>query len=164
MAFDPSLSILVVDDHDTAIQVRALLRRLGFTNVDDANNTAEAFNKMRVKRYGLVISDWHTEPKTGCDFLREVRGDPGLNRTPFIMTGESKSDYVIGAKKAGVNCYIVKPFNAQTLKAKIEAALATRTGPLPERHQAVAGAEASVATPNSAAAPLKFDGLFTSSL
>jgi two-component system chemotaxis response regulator CheY len=165
MAFDPSMPVLVVDDHDTAIRiVRTLLRQLGFVNVDDATNVAEALTKMRVKRYGLVISDWHTEPMTGCDFLRAVRGDPGLNRTPFIMTGESKSEKVIAAKKAGVNSYIVKPFNVQTLKAKIEVAFATRTGPLPERHDAVAVAEASVATPTSAAARKKFGGIFTGSL
>jgi DNA-binding response OmpR family regulator len=80
------------------------------------------------------------------------------------MTGESKSEKVIAAKKAGVNSYIVKPFNVQTLKAKIEVAFATRTGPLPERHDAVAVAEASVATPTSAAARKKFGGIFTGSL
>jgi len=63
MAFDLSMPVLVVDDHDAAIRiVRTLLRQLGFVNVDDANNVAEALTKMRVKRYGLVISDWHTEP------------------------------------------------------------------------------------------------------
>jgi len=173
MAFDLSMPVLVVDDHDAAIRiVRTLLRQLGFVNVDDANNVAEALTKMRVKRYGLVISDWHTEPMTGCDFLREVRGDPALNRTSVIMTGESKSENVIAAKKAGVNSYIVKPFNAQTLKAKIELTFATRTAPLPEQHQAVAAsrssqfseAEVSVATPISVAARQKFGGRITGSL
>jgi two-component system chemotaxis response regulator CheY len=100
MAFDPSMLILVVADHDTAVRiVHTLLRQLGCANVDDANNVAEALTKMRIKRYGLVISDWDTEPMTGCDFLRGVRCDPGLNRTPFIMTGESKSENVIAAKR-----------------------------------------------------------------
>jgi two-component system chemotaxis response regulator CheY len=62
------------------------------------------------------------EPMTGYDLLKEVRLDPGLSRTPFIMvTAESKTENVIAAKKAGVNNYIVKPFNAQTLQSKIEA-------------------------------------------
>ena len=77
---------------------------------------------MRGKKYGLVISDWNMEPMTGYDLLREVRADPNLATTPFIMiTAESKTENVIAAKKAGVNNYIVKPFNAATLKTKIEA-------------------------------------------
>ena len=77
---------------------------------------------MQTKRYGLVISDWNMEPMTGFDLLQKVRSDPRLGETPFIMvTAESKTENVIAAKKAGVNNYIVKPFNAQTLKAKIDA-------------------------------------------
>jgi two-component system chemotaxis response regulator CheY len=179
MALDPSMSVLVVDDHDTAIRiVRTLLRQLGCDNVDDAGNAAEALTKMRAKRYGLVISGWDTKPATGCDLLREVRSDPGLNQTPFILTGESRSEYVVAAKRAGVNSYIVKPFNAQTLKAKIKAALATKTTPLPERQQvperqqAVAASQSpqsceagAPAAPSAPAADrMKFDGIFTSSL
>src|SRR5262249_32372093 len=81
-----------------------------------------ALNKMRGKKYGLVISDWNMEPMTGYDLLKEVRADPNLATTPFIMiTAESKTENVIAAKKAGVNNYIVKPFNAATLKTKIDA-------------------------------------------
>ena len=77
---------------------------------------------MRGRRYGLVISDWNMEPMTGYELLRQVRADDVLRNTPFIMvTAESKTENVIAAKKAGVNNYIVKPFNAATLKTKIEA-------------------------------------------
>ena len=99
-------------------------------DVDDANNGAAALDKMRAKRYGLVISDWNMEPMTGYDLLQQVRSDPGLGNTPFIMvTAESKTENVIAAKKAGVNNYIVKPFNAQTLKAKIEEVFAENREP-----------------------------------
>jgi two-component system, chemotaxis family, chemotaxis protein CheY len=123
MALDPSMSVLVVDDYSTMVRIiRNLLRQLGFQDVDDANNGEAALAKMHSKRYGLVISDWNMEPMTGYDLLRQVRADPGLQETPFIMvTAESKTENVVAAKKAGVNNYIVKPFNAQTLKAKIEA-------------------------------------------
>ena len=105
--------------------IRNLLKQLGFENIDDASDGASALLKMRGRRYGLVISDWNMEPMTGYDLLREIRSDPSLARTPFIMvTAESKTDNVIAAKKAGVNNYIVKPFNAQTLKAKIETVFA----------------------------------------
>ena len=127
MAFDLSMPILVVDDYNTMIRIiRNLLKQLGFENVDDASDGSAALAKMQVKKYGLVISDWNMEPMTGYDLLREVRGDPELAATPFIMvTAESKTENVIAAKKAGVNNYIVKPFNAQTLQHKIEAVFAS---------------------------------------
>ncbi len=126
MAIDLSMPILVVDDYNTMIRIiRNLLKQLGFEDIDDASDGSAALNKMRGKRYGLVISDWNMEPMTGYELLKEVRADPGLARTPFIMvTAESKTENVIAAKKAGVNNYIVKPFNAQTLKTKIEAVFA----------------------------------------
>ena len=126
MALDPSMPVLVVDDYSTMVRIiRNLLRQLGFGDVDDAPDGAAALAKMHAKRYGLVISDWNMEPMTGFDLLRQVRGDPDLGDTPFIMvTAESRTENVIAARKAGVNNYIVKPFNAQTLKSKIEAVFA----------------------------------------
>ena len=123
MAFDLSMPILVVDDYSTMIRIiRNLLKQLGFENVDDATDGSAALAKMQVKKYGLVISDWNMEPMTGYDLLREVRASPELSKTPFIMiTAESKTENVIAAKKAGVSNYIVKPFNAATLKTKMEA-------------------------------------------
>jgi two-component system chemotaxis response regulator CheY len=123
MAVDLSMPVLVVDDYNTMIRIiRNLLKQLGFQNIDDASDGSAALNKMRARKYGLIISDWNMEPMTGYDLLREVRADPNLATTPFIMiTAESKTENVIAAKKAGVNNYIVKPFNAATLKTKIEA-------------------------------------------
>jgi two-component system chemotaxis response regulator CheY len=123
MPLDPSMRILVVDDYNTMIRIiRNLLKQLGFENIDDASDGTAALAKMRDKKYGLVISDWNMEPMTGYDLLKEVRADPTLTQTPFIMvTAESKTENVIAAKKAGVSNYIVKPFNAQTLKSKIDA-------------------------------------------
>jgi two-component system, chemotaxis family, chemotaxis protein CheY len=126
MAIDMSMPVLVVDDYNTMIRIiRNLLKQLGFEDVDDASDGSAALSKLREKRYGLVISDWNMEPMTGYELLKEVRQDRGLSKTPFIMvTAESKTENVIAAKKAGVNNYIVKPFNAQTLKTKIEAVFA----------------------------------------
>ena len=123
MALDTSIPVLVVDDYKTMIRIiRNLLKQLGFEDVDEAADGTEALGKMKERRYGLVISDWNMEPMTGFDLLKEVRSDPNLAKTPFIMvTAESKTENVIAAKKAGVNNYIVKPFNAPTLKSKIEA-------------------------------------------
>ena len=123
MAVDLKIPVLVVDDYSTMVRIiRNLLRQLGFEHIDDANDGAAALAKMRTHKYGLVISDWNMEPMTGYDLLKQMRADPELGRTPFIMvTAESKTENVIAAKKAGVSNYIVKPFNAQTLKTKIEA-------------------------------------------
>jgi two-component system, chemotaxis family, chemotaxis protein CheY len=128
MALDPSMPVLVVDDYSTMVRIiRNLLGQLGFADVDDARDGESALIKLHTRRYGLVISDWNMEPMTGYDLLRQVRADPGLGEIPFIMvTAESKTENVLAAKKAGVNNYIVKPFNAQTLKAKIEAVFAEK--------------------------------------
>ena len=125
MAVDLAMQVLVVDDYKTMIRIiRNLLKQLGFDNVDDAEDGAAALSKLRSKQYGLVISDWNMEPMTGYELLKEVRADDKLKATPFIMiTAESKAENVIAAKKAGVNNYIVKPFNAATLKGKISAVL-----------------------------------------
>lgn len=125
MSLNTSMPVLVVDDYQTMIRIiRNLLKQLGFEDVDDALDGEEAIRKMRERRYGLVISDWNMEPMTGFDLLKSVRSDDHLRDVPFIMiTAESKTDNVVAAKKAGVSNYIVKPFNAQTLKSKIEAVL-----------------------------------------
>lgn len=123
MAINFSMPVLVVDDYKTMVRIICnLLTQLGFTNLDDAANGAEALAKMKENKYGLVISDWNMEPMTGYELLKEIRGNETLRSVPFIMiTAESKTENVIAAKKAGVNNYIVKPFNAATLKNKISA-------------------------------------------
>jgi two-component system chemotaxis response regulator CheY len=132
MAADASMSILIVDDYNTMIRIiRNLLKQLGFNNVDEATDGTAALAKLREKSYGLVISDWNMTPMTGYDLLREIRADPVLRATRFIMvTAESKTDNVIAAKKAGVDNYIVKPFNAQTLQHKIHSVFADPPPPL----------------------------------
>ncbi|TNE39856.1 MAG: response regulator [Alphaproteobacteria bacterium] len=125
MAVDMNMSILIVDDYKTMLRIiRNLLKQLGFNSVDEASDGSDALAKMRTKKYGLVISDWNMEPMTGYQLLKEVRADDGLKATPFIMiTAESKTENVVAAKQAGVNNYIVKPFNAATLKTKISSVL-----------------------------------------
>jgi two-component system, chemotaxis family, chemotaxis protein CheY len=118
---DTSMNVLIVDDYNTMRRIlKNLLDQLGFKNVDEADSGTSALEKLRGKSYGLVISDWNMEPMTGLQLLKEVRADMKLKGTPFIMvTAESKTENVVAAKEAGVNNYIVKPFNAATLKQKI---------------------------------------------
>ncbi len=128
MTVDRGLSILIVDDYKTMLRIiRNLLQQLGSSNIEEATDGTIALSKLRERPYGLVISDWNMQPMTGLELLREVRADAQLKATPFIMiTAESKTENVIAAKEAGVSNYIVKPFNAETLKAKISSVL----GPL----------------------------------
>ena len=125
MAVNMDMKILIVDDYRTMLRIlRNLLRQLNFANVDEAIDGSSALEKLRQGGYGLVISDWNMEPMTGIQLLREVRADDKLKSIPFIMvTAESKPENVIAAKQAGVSNYIVKPFNAETLKAKIASVL-----------------------------------------
>jgi two-component system chemotaxis response regulator CheY len=122
---DASLPILVVDDHATIVRIlKNLLKQIGFTNVEEAQDGGLALARMREKPFGLVISDWYMEPMSGLELVREMRKDEMLKETPFIMvSAESKGDKVMVAKGAGVDNYIVKPFNAVTLKSKIAAVL-----------------------------------------
>ena len=121
MAVDMNMPILVVDDYRTMVRIiQNLLKQLGFNNLDEASNGEEALAKLKKTKFGLVISDWNMEPVTGYELLQRVRADDDLKDLPFIMvTAESKTENVIAAKKAGVNNYIVKPFNAATLKTKM---------------------------------------------
>lgn len=125
MAVDPNMPILIVDDYKTMLRIiRNLLRQLGFTNIDEATDGSQALQKLRQANFDLIISDWNMEPMTGLQLLREVRADAKLKHIPFIMvTAESKSENVIAAKEAGVSNYIVKPFNAETLKGKMVSVL-----------------------------------------
>ncbi len=123
MSLDLSTPVLVVDDYQTMVRIlRNLLKQIGFTDVDDASDGQAAFEKLKAKKYGLVISDWNMAPMTGYELLQKVRADAELSALPFIMvTAEAKTENVVAAKQAGVNNYIVKPFNAETLRNKISA-------------------------------------------
>jgi two-component system chemotaxis response regulator CheY len=124
MAVNLSMPILVVEDHNaTALILRTLLTRLGFSDVDEASDGLAALAKMREKTYALVISDWNMEPMSGYGLLKKIRIDGAEIR--FIMiTSDITAANVIAAGKAGVSGYIIKPFNAEKLKTEIEEAFA----------------------------------------
>ena len=125
MSVDLNMKVLVVDDYKTMVRIiRNLLKQLNFNNVEEASDGGSALRKLREGNFGLVVSDWNMEPMTGFQLLKEVRADDKLKDLPFIMvTAESKTENVIAAKEAGVSNYIVKPFNAATLKSKLTGVL-----------------------------------------
>lgn len=124
MVFTPATTnVLIVDDYKTMLRVmRNLLIQIGFLEIDEASDGTMALSMIGQKKYDLIISDWNMEPMSGLDLLKAVRASS--NNVPFIMiTAESKTENIIAAKAAGVNNYIVKPFNADTLKSKITAVM-----------------------------------------
>lgn len=128
MPVDKNMPILIVDDYKTMLRiVRNLLSQLGFNNVDEATDGTMAFAKLEQKQheqkpFKMVISDWNMEPMSGLELLKKIRADERFKTMPFIMvTAETKAENVIIAKQAGVNNYIIKPFNAATLKQKLSA-------------------------------------------
>ena len=125
MAVDKNMNVLIVDDYKTMLRIiRNLLTQIGFKNVDEATDGPGALSKISQKEFGLIISDWNMEPMTGLDLLKKIRSNDNTKDTPFIMiTAESKTENVVAAKQAGVSNYIVKPFNAETLKSKIAGVL-----------------------------------------
>jgi two-component system chemotaxis response regulator CheY len=123
MAINKNMPIIIVDDYKTMLRiVRGLLNQLGFNNIDEATDGAVAWDMIQKKPYGLIISDWNMEPMSGFELLKKVRTNEKTMQLPFIMvTAESKTENIIAAKQAGVSNYIVKPFNAETLKQKMQA-------------------------------------------
>ena len=122
---DLNMNVLIVDDYKSMLRIiEHVLKQLGFKNVHQAMDGVTALRMLHEGQFGLVISDWNMQPMTGLQLLKEVRNDEKLKGMPFIMvTAESKTENIIAAKEAGVNNYIVKPFNAETLKQKLSAVL-----------------------------------------
>lgn len=121
MSLNKDMRVHIVDDYNTMLRIlRNLLRQLDVTNVEESSSGDAALEKLKGTAPDLIISDWNMEPMTGLELLKHVRAHDKLKRIPFIMvTAESKIENVVAAKKAGVSNYIVKPFNAETLRAKI---------------------------------------------
>ncbi|RME68700.1 MAG: response regulator [Nitrospirae bacterium] len=120
--FGPSTKILIVDDFGTMRKIlRNVLQQLGFKNIEEAENGAQALEKLRADRFDLLITDWNMPEMDGLELLKNIRADANLKGLPVMMvTAEAEKDKVIEAIKAGVNNYIVKPFTAETMKQKLD--------------------------------------------
>ncbi len=130
MSFPITTPILIVEDFKTMLRImRNLLKQLGYEDVDDASDGAAALARMESRDYGLVISDWNMAPMTGFELLKQVRASARNSQIPFLMvTAESGSGSIVAAGAAGVSAYLLKPYNAQTLKAKMDEVYARTVG------------------------------------
>lgn len=121
MPADPNMRILVVDDHESMRRIeKQLLNDLGYSNVDMADDGETALPMLKTGDYDFVISDWNMPKMEGLELLKAIRADTAISKLPVLMvTAESKKEKIIEAAQAGVNDYVVKPFNAEILKNKI---------------------------------------------
>jgi two-component system chemotaxis response regulator CheY len=121
MPADLNMKILVVDDMVTMRKiVKNILKQLGFTHIEEAENGQEALQKLRGDTFGFVVSDWNMPVMTGIDMLRAIRGDEKLKAIPVLMvTAEAQQSNLVEAVQAGVSNYIVKPFTAETMQEKL---------------------------------------------
>ena len=121
MAADPKMKFLVVDDFSTMRRiVRNLLKELGFTNVDEAEDGAIALQKLQSGGFEFVVTDWNMPNMDGLTLLQSIRATPSLKHLPVLMiTAEAKKENIIAAAQSGASGYIVKPFTAGTLSEKL---------------------------------------------
>ena len=121
-ALDKNMKILVVDDFSTMRRIiKNLLRDLGFTNIQEADDGNTALPMLQNGDFDFVVTDWNMPGMQGIDLLKEIRKDDNLSHLPVLMvTAEAKREQIISAAQAGVNGYIVKPFTAVTLKEKLD--------------------------------------------
>lgn len=119
---DANMKFLVVDDFSTMRRiVRNLLKELGFSNVQEAEDGVNALNKLRAEAFDFVVSDWNMPNMTGIELLRAIRADEKLKHLPVLMvTAEAKRENIIEAAQAGASGYVVKPFTAGTLDEKLK--------------------------------------------
>ncbi len=119
------IPVLIVDDEPAALSLgKKLLERIGFSTIDLAADGVDAFAKMQERKYGVVISDWNMPEMTGLDLIRKIRADEKLARTPFLMTSvDGGVERARTARQAGVNAFLIKPFDGATLKAKLHEVL-----------------------------------------
>jgi two-component system chemotaxis response regulator CheY len=119
---DPKMKFLVVDDFSTMRRiVRNLLKELGFTNVDEAEDGAIALQKLQGGGFDFVVSDWNMPNMDGLTLLQTIRATPNLKHLPLLMiTAEAKKENIIAAAQAGASGYIVKPFTSATLSEKLQ--------------------------------------------
>jgi two-component system chemotaxis response regulator CheY len=121
-ALDKNMKVLVVDDFSTMRRIiKNLLRDIGFTNIQEADDGSTALPMLQSSEFDFVVTDWNMPGMQGIDMLRAIRADASLSHIPVLMvTAEAKKEQIVMAAQAGVNGYIVKPFTAATLKTKLD--------------------------------------------
>jgi two-component system chemotaxis response regulator CheY len=121
MAPNLKMSILVVDDFSTMRRIITnVLKQLGYENIVEAEDGTKALTILESQKVDFVITDWNMPQMSGLDLLKAIRASKDRKSIPVLMvTAEAMQENIIAAAQAGVNNYIVKPFDAKTLADKI---------------------------------------------
>jgi two-component system chemotaxis response regulator CheY len=121
------LEVLIVEDRQVMLKIiRRLLVQLGYAHVDEAANGLQALERIREKRYDIILSDWNMDGMSGFDLLKILRADPSTRETPFILvTAEAKPENILAAKAAGASGYLLKPFKLDVLEKTLDGVLAS---------------------------------------
>ena len=119
---DLNMKVLIVDDFATMRRIlRNILKQIGFTDINEADDGSTALKELKKEKYDLILCDWNMPEMPGIDLLNTIKADDELKGIPFVMvTAEAQKDNIVGAVKAGVNSYIVKPFTAETISDKLK--------------------------------------------
>ncbi len=119
---DLKMSILIVDDFATMRRIlKNILRQIGFSNIFEADDGKTALKELKKNKFDMILSDWNMPEMSGLELLKAVKSDDELKDIPYIMvTAEAQKDNIVEAVKAGVNSYVVKPFTADTVAAKLK--------------------------------------------
>jgi two-component system chemotaxis response regulator CheY len=121
-SMDLNMKVLIVDDFATMRRIlKNVLKQIGFTNINEADDGKTALKELKKERYDLILCDWNMPEMTGLELLNRVRSDNELGKIPFVMvTAEAQKDNILEAVKAGVSNYVVKPFTLETISEKLE--------------------------------------------
>ena len=122
MPAEKDLKILVVDDFSaTRTIVINHLSKLGYNSTVEVENGVSALARLKSALFDLVVTDCSMSDMSGIDLLKQIRSDSDLKHIPVLMvTSEDLQGNIITAIKAGLNDYIVRPFEAYTFKQKLE--------------------------------------------
>ena len=119
---DLNMKVLIVDDFATMRRImRNILKQIGFSNINEADDGKSALKELKKEKFDLVLCDWNMPEMSGIELLKNVREDAQLSDTPFVMvTAEAQKENIVEAVKLGVNNYVVKPFTADTISEKLQ--------------------------------------------
>ncbi len=122
MSSPTDMKFLIVDDFSTMRRiVRGLLKEMGYTNADEAEDGAVALNMLKAQAYDFVVCDINMPNMNGFDLLKAVKADAALKHLPILMvTAEARKEDIVLAAQIGAAGYIVKPFTKATLEEKVQ--------------------------------------------
>ena len=122
MPIDTDMKILIVDDFAATRKIIFnTFAQLGFNNTDEEDDGFSALVRLKSALFDLVVIDWKMSKMSGMELLKKIRADPNLKHIPVLMVSEDGlQENIVAATKAGLNAYIIRPFEVKTFAEKLE--------------------------------------------